>query len=47
MINDKIDIDNSKVKNRLVTKTWLIEQISNFIFYATLARPSGRWFSSN
>jgi hypothetical protein len=36
MINDKIDIDNSKVKNRLVTKTWLIEQILNFIFYAAL-----------
>jgi hypothetical protein len=36
MINDKIDIDNSKVKNRLVTKTWLIEQILNFIFYVAL-----------
>lgn len=36
MINDKIDIDKSKVKNQLVTKMWLIEQISDFIFYATL-----------
>lgn len=36
MKNDKIDIDNSKVKNRLVTKTWLVEQILNFIFYTAL-----------
>lgn len=36
MINDKIDIEKSKVKNRLVTKTWMIEQILNFIFYAVL-----------
>lgn len=36
MILDKIDIVKSKMKGRLVRKTWFIESILDFIFYGVI-----------